>query len=397
MAWNIAITSSEWLNWIAHGRLRTSLSRVSAVEGADDLAGFRRLLGSAPDVVYGDEQALVIATLRDRWLCDSEHRTELGTAEFVYLPLRVVECFVPVSERAARLLAGDAERAQCAFAPPVFESLWMRWTREQEVELQDWCGCAFARVLGLAPTAMTDAIAPEWLQYLRTGRPALSEEKRKHSEGSRGLLLVGDAGRLSVRFIDCPMSRKHELRRSELQEFLKAAARDRSLERPCLTGGPERDMAKALESAVARGAGVEVPFAAFVVIQHHVHCLDRLKDLELASVGHDLGVLRDEFGEAQASVAACYIGRRMEPVAVSTLLYAVTPVEYPAFATEEPRVLMSVRSCHRAPRNWVCVSRLLRRSRRLRARSLQETAKRRSSPCRSRQRRPGNRQSGSLR
>ena len=91
----LAATYSEWLNWVAIGRIRCN-DRIASVDDQGD--GFDTLMSLAPDVSIDEDQAFILAKLLPDYLSHCELIDSSGSLGPVWLQIDGVENFFPLSE-----------------------------------------------------------------------------------------------------------------------------------------------------------------------------------------------------------------------------------------------------------------------------------------------------------
>jgi hypothetical protein len=326
--WMVVVTYSEWLNWMARGELRLN-TRIAKVACPEDYAGFAQLMNRAPDLRIDDEQGFVLACL------DSNFRSLLADVPGTQVPevstlsLKAVNNFLPVTERAARLLAGDARRAQARLGEPLFESAWRKWTADKQKADADRRGRTLSSALGVASGDLS-LIPPKVLSYLLGEQRLPNADHLGEYEGGRAYGWVAAFGLLAD--LSSNEFKKDITERLGLRSLIRDLKNDYAFDRPILEAGTART------TAVSVGAELREKFMANVVIEqlvvfwHYEQQLRRGKNIELDALVMDIATLHLHCSPTVAANTTWLIGRLMEETAVSGLLYAATPSDWPTMA-----------------------------------------------------------------
>jgi hypothetical protein len=179
------ISYIEWLNFISSGRITRSkdfykplttnsatLNKKKSSNSAVDATyqNFKILLYLAPFTKFSDDGAFIIVKLKDDYNKEkyTSSISKLNNKNLFWLNIEAVDSFIPVSNRAYRLLEGDAERAKVKLGQPIFENYWTKWLEEQTAEHSERNGFFLAKALTeteLKPESIADCLRP-YLPYL---------------------------------------------------------------------------------------------------------------------------------------------------------------------------------------------------------------------------------------
>lgn len=323
----LVVSHPEWLGWITHAELRCTAARISVVGGADDLEGFCRALDRAPFERIADDQALLVAVLSADYLCQVQLMDTATGTDALWLPLRAVAEFVPLSDRGFRLLEGDAERAGCRLSAPRFEELWRCWVDTSMGRFDHQRGLTFSRVLGFDPEPMLS----EWCSLIPASLDSSGASGSDTRESYRStcaygwaemLALVsdalGDAGRESIKAIP------------GVKELLAERKGRFSLGKEDFRAEDALAIASAIEKLYVEVRQEALPSLAVALVCHYRHIKSRDKELDPEVLGTNLGLIRDRYGEGAAALAAYRIGRHMDDHEVYSLLYATRSGEFAA-------------------------------------------------------------------
>ena len=144
----VAVSYLEWIRWVATGWFRCA-DRVICLEGAEDQLGVDALMDRTPDLQVSDDQGYVIACLKpDAMLSGRYNGRERALGQF-WLSVVAVSSFHPLSERGARLLEADSERAAVRLGDPLFEKSWIDWRDRRLEEEAHWRGLSLCDAFGL--------------------------------------------------------------------------------------------------------------------------------------------------------------------------------------------------------------------------------------------------------
>jgi hypothetical protein len=332
--WMIAVVYSEWLQWVATGRLRCHIERIQRINGPADFGGVHKLLDKAPYIRREDAAGVLVALLNEHWRTSASALEGADSPSLLWLDLSGVTQFFPLSERAGRLLQADVERTSCPLGPPMLEPLWQQWMDEQDVLTAQRSATSFTRAFGLIPSAELAAI-----QRLRADLELIRSDPKK-AEGRKRYEATW-----AFPWAEALALFRHTLSDTDFQKLdqaqLRKVAQDRAADSK-LSGGVLR-----LESnrQQADELGAHLPatplqFRQWLVVSHYQHLIKLERALDAVEIAQDLSWLIDEHGDTALATQAAYLIGLDAPEELSTVLYcAAHPSEFPCL---KPRGLPGV-------------------------------------------------------
>jgi len=156
------LTASEWRNLCSMGRIRFHESR--AASGQLDADFFDALFALAPDrFVLGDtSDFLVVEFIQLQQQIDG-HQPPGFERGVLWLMLDQVIRFSPIKADDSWTFEGEADKAHVVISPPMFETQWSEWSRNQTVNQSCMNGLALCRSLGLGnATSMDESELFQW-------------------------------------------------------------------------------------------------------------------------------------------------------------------------------------------------------------------------------------------
>lgn len=144
----VAVSYLEWIRWIATGWFRCA-DRVVWLENAEDQLGVDALMSRTPDLPTSDDQGYVIVCIKSNALLSHRRNNPERSVGHLWVNMEAVASFHPLSDRGARLLEADAERASVRLGKPIFESKWENWRDRQLEDEAHWRGLSLCVALGL--------------------------------------------------------------------------------------------------------------------------------------------------------------------------------------------------------------------------------------------------------
>ena len=330
--WLLAISVPEWLNWVATASLRVSLHRVVGLSSASDQGNFDALMALSPQITWSEDQAYILARLRADCFSMAGSLPSSTRLDPVMLDLRSVEAFVPVSDRAARLLEADARRAAVDLAAPIYEPLWSAWVNCGLEEKRDANGRAFATALGLT--------APLLDELLRVAGPYLSNPAALNPRviELRGTRAFGWGVAISLLREKIPEESWTQIRtvlgtKQLIEELQGSFVVQKALHNDSSAVSAMRQLSIAL-------AELKGPSSSPLSVALVFHYADLLRDggskFNMSSLITDLVELLLAEGEAVAGTVAYLIGRSAPDTMVTTLIYARSPDQYPCLLSRKP-------------------------------------------------------------
>lgn len=340
MGWTVAVSYLEWIRWVATGWFRCA-DRVVWLNGIDDQVGVDSLLDRTADLQPADDQGQVIALLGPNFVGSAERIESARTSNHVFISIEAVEHFIPLSARGARLLEADAERASIRLGEPVLEPRWVDWRDRRLEEEAHRRGLSFCKALGLNPPDLV-SVRKQILDILagRVPPPNAAKSKQTFLEGTRAF---GWAAALSVAKLDEGASAALESSplQSEAVAIIKAFKADFDIRRPLLSDDNVVKLASELDEILRSYGGVDIPIAVIAAALHYKDLALAGRELVLPALLEDMVSLASN-DPSHASLCAYAIGRSMESVAVTTLLYQSDHHRFRALAPAKPAQNLNV-------------------------------------------------------
>jgi hypothetical protein len=338
--YTVAVSYLEWIRWVATGWFRCA-DRVVWLEGVEDQQGMDALMDCTPDLQVSDDQGYVIACLRPDALIPGRINGRERSVGNLWISIAAVFSFHPLSTRGARLLEADAERAAVRLGVPSYEKLWVDWRDRRLEDEAHWRGLSLCAAFGLENPELKKI--PELVIEVLAGRkpaPNLAELREGAFEDTRAL---GWAAAMSLGVTDPELkaSFKEMPEYGEIRALIKKLKEDFDLRRSLLDDGATIQLTENIDR-VLRDLGADIlPLGLMAATLHYRNLASRGKEVSLEGVLGDLTqiALRDP---RHASLAAYFIGRSMENVAVTTLLYQSDPVRYNALTPRDGRHQLDV-------------------------------------------------------
>ena len=338
--YTVAVSYLEWIRWVATGWFRCA-DRVVWVEGSGDQQGVDALMDRAPDLQVSDDQGYVIACLKPEALTSGRHNGRERSVGHLWLSVAAVSSFHPLSSRGARLLEADAERAAVRLDEPLFEMLWIDWRDRRLEDEAHWRGFSLCTAFGLEfppSTKMSNKVID--VLAGRKSAPNAADVREGAFEGTRAL---GWVSAMSVAVIDPAVKAafKETPENGKIKALIKAFREDFDLRSPLLNDESLIKFSRNIDE-VLRNLGAEVlPLELMATVLHYRSLAAGDRQLSLNALTEDLVViaLGDPY---HASLSAYFIGRGMENVAVTTLLYQSEPVLYKALVPAAGRQQLNV-------------------------------------------------------
>ena len=338
----VAVSYLEWIRWVATGWFRCA-DRVVWVEGGDDQSGIDALLDRTPDLQVADDLGYVIARLRSDYLISSRISRRERSVGHLWLSVAGVSSFHPLSIRGARLLEADAERAAVRFGEPLFEKAWADWRDRQLEDEAHWRGFSLCDAFGLDRPELKN-IAHQVGDIL-AGRKAAPNAAKVREEAIEGTRALGWASAMSVAVMEADVRAafKETSEYVKIQKLIKARKNDFDLRRPLLDDEPTVRLVRSIDGVLRKLGAQVLPLELMATVLHYRSLATGGRELTLDALVDDL-VAIDLEDPHQASLAAYFIGRSMENVAVTTLLYQSEPSRFTALAPAAGQKQLSVKS-----------------------------------------------------
>jgi hypothetical protein len=331
-AWMFVATYPEWLNWIAVGRIRCN-GRISRVSDSKDIDGFALLMDRAPDISIDDDQAFILAKLKPNFRSFQQDVVSSNSQELSWLLIEAVDEFIPVSDRGARLIEADAQRAKARIGPAIFQNAWQSWSSLQKDIRADCRGRTLAKVMGLGEPNFS-LVSNQISDYL-SGKISLpNAEKASELRATNAF-----AWAASFAVFGVLVGEEHKRALTEelgLGEVIRKLRQDFSVKESILKEKTLRDIGEKLSDVIKSRVDIDISILQLVVVFHYADVITSGKEVVLHSLVQDIGEVVMEAGPIAGANTAYMIGRAMDDIAVTTLAYAITPL---IFSSLIPRQL----------------------------------------------------------
>jgi hypothetical protein len=312
--WMIALSYPEWLRLMATGSLLVT-DRIRRLNG-EEQDMFDRLLDLAPDTGFAD-QGYLLAALDDTKLPGPRFP---DLPELRELPITAVIAFHPVTERGARLLTDDADRAAVRLADPIHERLWNVWVRRRAERHAELRGRRLREVFGLDEDS---GISPDLaeIQAFCLGHTALpNADKVGRLSGTAAFAWAGAFG---VATEGMAKGRKEAVTQVlDLSRKLTELKGQDARRTPCIAGrrfgsmtGTEL-LAKVVETTGRTSLGA---LQVLVVALHYRDLFVHDAEVDPDFLRQDLFEVFQASGRSPAALAAHSVGAGMPDEAVSAL------------------------------------------------------------------------------
>ena len=323
-AWMFVATYSEWLNWIAVGRIRCN-GRVSRVRDSEDIDGFALLMDLAPDISIDDDQAFILAKLKPNFRSFQQDVASSKSQEPTWLLIEAVDEFLPVSDRGARLIEADAQRAKAKIGPATFQNAWHSWTAMQKDIRADCRGRTLVKVMGLGEPNLS--LIPIQISNFLSGKISLpNSEKASELRATNAFAWAASFSVFGA--LVGEEEKKAQTQELGLGEAIRKLRQEFSVKEPVLKERLLRDIGHKLSEVIKSRLGIDVSILQLVVVFHYADLIASGKDVVLHSLVKDIGEVAMECGPIAGANTAYMIGRSMNDIAVTTLAYASTPLTF---------------------------------------------------------------------
>lgn len=329
-AWMFVATYPEWLNWIAVGRIRCN-GRVSRVRDSEDIDGFALLMDRAPDISIDDDQAFILAKLKPNFRSFQQDVASSNSQELTWLLIEAVDEFIPVSDRGARLIEADAQRAKAKIGPAIFQNAWQSWTSIQKDIRADWRGRTLVKVMGLGEPNLSSI--PNQISNYLSGKISLpNAEKASELRATNAFAWAASFSVFGV--LVGEEEKKARTQELGLGEIIRKLRQDFSVKEPVLKELMLRDIGQKLSEVIKSRLGIDVSIIQLAVVFHYADVIASGKEVVLHSLVKDIGEVVMECGPIAGANTAFMIGRAMDDIAVTTLAYASTPLTFSSLIPE---------------------------------------------------------------
>ena len=323
-AWMFVATYPEWLNWIAVGRIRCN-GRVSRVRDSEDIDGFALLMDRAPDISIDDDQAFILAKLKPNFRSFQQDVASSNSQELTWLLIEAVDEFIPVSDRGARLIEADAQRAKAKIGSAIFQNAWHSWTAIQKDVRADCRGRTLVKVMGLGEPNLSSI--PSQISTYLSGKISLpNAEKASELRATNAFAWAASFSVFGV--LVGEEEKKARTQELGLGEVIRKLRQDFSVKEPVLKERLLRDIGQKLSEVIKSRLGIDVSILQLVVVFHYADVIASGKDVVLHSLVKDIGEVVMECGPIAGANTAYMIGRARDDIAVTTLAYASAPLTF---------------------------------------------------------------------
>jgi len=336
--WLLALTLSEWLNWVAAGRLRLN-NRVIQMAGRNDLEGFAAVMHHAPDVSFLDDGAFILAELKPNWSEYQEAMRYTRASSVMWLQLESVKEFLPLSERGARLLESDAHRAHVALGQPQFEETWDAWRADEIKNRAEWRSEAFVRALDLMAPKI-NSLPNKVRSFLLGDIPLPNAGKTSKLESTRALAWANAFAVFGE--LAGPEEKAIQTEALGLKTLIGKLQIDYNINCPILFESPDLHIADKLSQVIKDRLGFSLSVHLLVLVFHYLGIIDAEKDISLNALIDDLAVLREKSGPESVANATYLIGHKMTDISVTTLLYNRFSELFPSLVPQELPISVSI-------------------------------------------------------
>lgn len=327
-AWMFVATYPEWLNWIAVGRIRCN-GRVARVRDSEDIDGFALLMDRAPDISIDDDQAFILAKLKPNLRSFQQDVASSNSQELTWLLIEAVDEFIPVSDRGARLIEADAQRARAKIGPAIFQNAWYSWMAIQKDVRAEYRGRTLVKVMGLGEPNLS-FIPNQISSYLSGKIPLPNAEKASELRATNAFAWAASFSVFGV--LVGEEEKKARTQELGLGEVIRKLRQEFSVKEPVLKERLLRDIGKKLSEVIKSRLGIDVSIIQLTVVFHYADVIASGKDVVLHSLVKDIGEVVMECGPIAGANTAYMIGRVMDDIAVTTLAYASTPLTFSSLA-----------------------------------------------------------------
>ena len=329
--WMFVVTYPEWLNWIAVGRIRCS-GRLACLKDNEDERGFHLLMDRAPDISINDDQAFILAKLKPGFRNYQQDVASAVSSELVWLSIEAVDEFIPVSERGARLIEADAQRAKAKISTPRYQNWWKSWSDEQKETRDDYRGRSLVKVMGLGEPDLS-AIPVVIFDYLIGSKLLPKSDKARELSASKAFSWASSFSTFAV--LTNETEKQNQNKELNLNNIINVLKNDFDLNEPILNDLNLRKISNRLSEIINHKNEYQFNINQVVVIFHYNDLIYSGKEISLASLVNDVGEIYIESGRIDAANTVYMIGRRMDDIAVTTLVYSDEPQKFPSLVPSQ--------------------------------------------------------------
>ena len=339
----------EWLRWVDTGRIRCS-GRTARIRDAHVSEDFANLMDLAPDISRPLDDAYVLAKLKQgfnqsceiaktkskpmslanlfrlvkRWL----NATLLS--EPTWLGLEAVEKFLPVSERGARLIKSDAEKAWVLLGDPEYESAWELWVKEHNNQSANKRGHMLVKAMNLPSPEISNIHEKIHHYFTSDQKPSIRNADKISATQAMGWCyafatfreLVGEE---KAKEVDKEYGISDELKRlSQLYDIHTPISEDEKMV----------SVVSEIDSTFKDALGSIFNIRLLATVFHYQEVLSSGKEVNLISLVQDIKEIAATNGGKSTAVVVYYIGWHMKDTEVTKLYYASKPDDFPSLSPE---------------------------------------------------------------
>jgi hypothetical protein len=322
------VSLTEWLNWIAYGyfilKNDTDISFLHLTD--DSFTNFIYLMYNAPHEKYNDDGSFIISQLKLNFI---DYITKLPDSDYLNVPLLCVEAFYPVSDRGSRLLSGDAKRANVVLGPPIFETLWQHWLKEQTKFKAQFRGKKFAQALSLVSPYLQifESLPKPILPFLLGEEQLPNSNKTSSLEATRAMAWARAFSMLTILLGD---QIKEKLKKIlDINDLIIKLKIDDNLDKPILYNSDFNIEVNNISKFLLNIGFINISFNFLLFIFYYLHILQIEKEISLDSLNKDLYILFQNNEYFMLSNALYFIGYNLTDDFVNSLYYKLYFDDFP--------------------------------------------------------------------
>ena len=305
----LAVTYLEWIKWLASGKLRCMLNRITIIAPGGKEA-FIRMMNTASDVEIADD-AFVLAKIKDTAPIKLADAVAGGhSLEAINLSLDCIEGFMPVSQRGMNLLQATADKAGVSLMPPEFEDYWDAWFGN--------CSQADAQMRG---NMLAQLMIKEKPDFSKTSGKAL-DFLQNHSKSpkiiehqERFALTMAYAWACTFTFMkefsmDSFLTKNKDL----LQKHISDMRQISDMEQPVLSHPDATKMIASINKEISKKKDTKnIRAQSLLVIFHYTHLLGAVHKFNFEVFMEDMSKLaKIKTSKIETANTAYFVGRKMQ-------------------------------------------------------------------------------------
>ena len=298
----------------------------------DDHKGFALLLDRAPDISIDDDQAYIIAKLKPNFRSFQQDVLSATSQELTWLLIEAVDEFIPVSDRGARLIEADSQRAKVKIGSPIFQNSWKDWTSTQKQLRADIRGHSLVKVMGLGEPDL-NAIPKQIIEYLN-GTSSLPNADKASELAATAAFAWASSFAIFGELVGDDEKRK-QTQELGLRNLIEQLRQVFTIREPVIKDNKLKEIAATLSQVIKTTKNIEVSVLQLAVTFHYSDLINSGKEISLSSLVTDIGELIIECGTVVGANAAYFIGKCMDDIAVTTLVYSSSPNTFSALIPQK--------------------------------------------------------------